>query len=55
MITDMINQGVSCVRSLTWSDTRPLSVDERTALALVSGARLPLLPPVSQADRRYSI
>jgi len=34
MTTGRINQGASCVRSLAWSDTRPLSVDERAALAL---------------------
>jgi len=33
MTTGRINQGASCVRSLAWSDTRPLSVDERAALA----------------------
>jgi len=37
MTTGRINQGASCVRSLAWSDTRPLSVDERAAPALAHG------------------
>jgi len=56
MTTGRINQGASCVRSLAWSDTRPLSVDERAALALARArARVPLLPPVSRAGRRHSV
>jgi len=57
MTTGRINQGASCVRSLAWSDTRPLFVNERAALP---GSRcespcVSLLPPVSQAGRRHSV
>jgi len=57
MTTGRINQGASCVRSLAWSDTRPLSVDERAAPALapVESPCVSLLPPVSQAGRRHSV